>query len=490
MQLSTQSLASLAGDIAVPDYDRAVISPGIAHIGVGNFHRAHEALVIDRLLRTGRAQDWGIVGIALLPSDEVLTRSLQVQEGLYTLVEKHADGTWDYRVIGSILDVLFAPDGADAVIEALADPRIRIVSLTITEGGYNFDRLTGEFMFETPAVARDLERSNPPATVFGVVTEALARRRARDIPSFTVMSCDNIQHNGDVAKAMFIAFAKAWDADLGEWIENNVSFPNSMVDRITPVTTRADAAVVSEAIGVTDRCPVLCEPFFQWVVEDHFPAGRPEWELADVQVTDDVTPYEKMKLRLLNASHQGLAYFAHLMGYRYVHDAAQDPLIVDFLLAYMNDDATPTLDPVPGVDLAAYKLQLIERFANPEVRDTVARLAAESSDRIPKWLLPVIRERLAQGGDVTLSAAIVASWARYAEGVDEQGEPIDVVDPLKDQLMPIARRQRDEPLAFVENRRIFGDLVDDERFRESYLQALGSLHRDGAKATLQQLMKD
>ena len=490
MQLSTQSLASLAGDIAVPDYDRAAISPGIAHIGVGNFHRAHEALVIDRLLRAGRSEAWGIRGIALLSSDEALARSMQDQDGLYTLIEKHADATWDYRVIGSILDVLFAPDDVDAAIEALADPRIRIVSLTITEGGYNFDRLTGEFMLDTPAVAKDLQRSELPTTVFGVVTEALARRRARDLPAFTVMSCDNIQHNGDVAKMMFAAFAKVWDDDLAEWIEDNVSFPNSMVDRITPVTTAVDAAAVSETIGVTDRCPVLCEPFFQWVVEDNFPSGRPDWELADVQVTGDVTPYEKMKLRLLNASHQGLAYFAHLMGYRYVHDAAQDPLIVDFLLAYMNNDATPTLDPVPGVDLAAYKLQLIERFANPEVKDTVERLAAESSDRIPKWLLPVIRERLAQGGDVMLSAAIVASWARYAEGTDEQGEPIDVVDPLKDELMPIAQRQYDEPLAFIQNRALFGDLVDDPRFVEPYSGTLERLHRDGARDTLRWLLKN
>jgi len=490
VQLSPQSLPLLTGDVAVPDYDRAVISPGIAHIGVGNFHRAHQALVIDRLLRAGRAQDWGIVGIALLPSDEALARSMLNQDGLYTLIEKYADGTWDYRVIGSILDVLFAPDDVNAAIEALADPRIRIVSLTITEGGYNFDRLTGEFMLDTPAVAKDLQRSDLPTTVFGVVTEALARRRARDLPPFTVMSCDNIQHNGDVAKAMFTAFAKVWDADLGKWMEESVSFPNSMVDRITPVTTEADAAAVSEAIGVTDRCPVLCEPFFQWVVEDHFPTGRPEWELADVQVTGDVTPYEKMKLRLLNASHQGLAYFAHLMGYRYVHDAAQDPLIVDFLLAYMNNDATPTLDPVPGVDLVAYKLQLIERFANPEVKDTVARLAAESSDRIPKWLVPVIRERLAQGEDVTLSAAIVASWARYAEGTDEQGNPIDVVDPLKDELMPIAQRQHENPLAFIENRELFGDLVDEPRFVEPYSRTLKRLHRDGARETLRWLLED
>jgi mannitol 2-dehydrogenase len=302
------------------------------------------------------------------------------------------------------------------------------------------------------------------------------------------MSCDNIQHNGDVAKEMFTAFARAKDPELAEWIHDNVAFPNSMVDRITPVTTDEDRRVVSVAIGLDDECPVLCEPFFQWVVEDNFPAGRPTWEKARVQVTSDVSPYEKMKLRLLNASHQGLAYFAHLMGFHYVHDAAQEPRMADFLRRYMDLEATPTLDPVTGVDLDAYKTELIERFANPEVKDTVARLAAESSDRIPKWLLPVVRERLDQGGAVDLSAAIVASWARYAEGIDEHGSPIDVVDPLRDELLPIAQSQRENPLAFLENRSLFGDLVDDERFTIPYLAALEHLHSDGAKATLEWIL--
>ena len=233
---------------------------------------------------------------------------------------------------------------------------------------------------------------------------------------------------------------------------------------------------------------MLCEPFFQWVIEEDFPAGRPEWEQAGVQMTSDVAPYEKMKLRLLNASHQGLAYFASLMGYEYVHDAARDPRIATFLRHYMDREATLTLDPVDGVDLDAYKTELIERFANPEVKDTVARLAAETSDRIPKWLLPVIRGRLLEDGDIRCSAAIVASWARYAEAVGEDGQPIEVVDPLKDQLVPIAQRQREQPLAFIENRELFGDLVDDERFVDPYLQTLQRLHTDGAEATLEWIL--
>lgn len=490
MRLSDSSVAETADIVRRPGYERSSLSPGIAHIGVGNFHRAHQALVIDDLAAVGLASDWGILGIAMLPSDEPLARGMQKQDGLYTLVEKHADGTWDYRIIGSIRDVVFAPDDPEAAMQALTDPRIRIVSLTITEGGYNFDRLTGEFMLDTPAVAADVSSDEPPSTVFGLVCAALEARRDRGIPAFTVMSCDNIQHNGDVAKEMFTAFARARNPELAEWIHDNVAFPNSMVDRITPVTTDEDRGVVSVAIGLDDECPVLCEPFFQWVVEDNFPAGRPPWEQARVQVTSDVSPYEKMKLRLLNASHQGLAYFAYLMGYRYVHDAARDPLMAKFLRRYMDEEATPTLDPLVGVDLEAYKAELIERFANPEVKDTVARLAAESSDRIPKWLLPVVRGRLEQGGTVDLSAAIVASWARYAEGVDEHGEFIDVVDPLREELIPIARSQAVNPLAFIENRSLFGDLVDDERFRGPYLEALERLHQEGARITLEWLMKE
>ena len=489
-QLRDATVTSVAAAVRKPRYDRAAVTPGIVHIGVGNFHRAHQALVVDRLLEQGSALDWGIRGVALLPSDEPLARRMQQQDCLYTLVEKRADGTWDYRVIGSILDVLWAPDDPASVIEALADPRIRIVSLTITEGGYNVDRLTGEFIADSPAVVADLAPGAVPTTVFGVIVEALRRRRAAGTPAFTVLSCDNIQHNGDVARRMFLAFARLRDADMADWMEQQVAFPNSMVDRITPVTTPADVAAVSEALGVQDECPVVCEPFFQWVVEENFPAGRPPWEDAGVQVTRDVTPYEKMKLRLLNASHQGLCYFSRLAGYEYVHDAMTWPELRTFLRRFMDDEQTPTLDPVPGVDLDAYKAELIERFSNPQVRDTVARLCAESSDRIPKWLLPAVRDRLAQDGDVRLAAAIVASWARYAEAVDESGVPIEVVDPLRDELVPIAQRQKNDPTAFLDNRRLFGDMVEDPRFRDPYLAALDRLHSRGSRETVAWLLSN
>jgi mannitol 2-dehydrogenase len=265
-----------------------------------------------------------------------------------------------------------------------------------------------------------------------------------------------------------------------------------MVDRITPVTAEEDRQRLAEDYGVEDRWPVVCEPFTQWVLEDSFAGGaegRPPWQEAGVQLVDDVEPYELMKLRLLNASHQALCYPGYLAGYRYAHEVCADPTFVKYLLNYMDREATPTLQPVPGIDLEAYKHQLIERFANAAVRDTLARLCAESSDRIPKWLVPVIRENLASDGPVEISAAIVASWARYAEGKDEQGAPITIVDQRKEQVMAAAARQLDgDPLAFVRDRDLFGDLADHRAFTEPYLRALESFHERGARATIESLV--
>jgi mannitol 2-dehydrogenase len=301
------------------------------------------------------------------------------------------------------------------------------------------------------------------------------------------MSCDNLPGNGDVAKKMIVAFARLKDAELGTWIEEHVAFPNGMVDRITPVTSPEDVAALAEQFGVEDAWPVVCEPFTQWVLEDHFPTGRPPFEDVGVQVVEDVVPYELMKLRLLNASHQALCYLGHLAGYRYAHEVAQDPLFAEFLLGYMAEEGSPTLPEVPGVDLGVYRRQLIERFANPEVRDTLARLCAESSDRIPKWLVPVIQRNLETGGRFERSALVVASWARYAEGVDESGEPIEVVDRHREKVMAAARRYEEDELAFLRDRDFFGGLVDSEPFTTAYTAFLKSLHDNGARVTLEDL---
>lgn len=488
-QLSAATLKDAAPGVSVPRYNRGDLKTGIVHFGVGGFHRAHMAMTVDRLLNAGLAKDWAICGVGLLEFDRKLRDVFAEQDCLYTLVLKHPDGHRETSIIGSIIEYIFAPDNPQALLEKLASPDTKIVSLTITEGGYNFDRVTGEFMPGTPAIAADLAPGATPSTAFGYIVEGLRLRRERGLAPFTVQSCDNIQGNGDVAKNMFVAFAKLKDAELGAWVDENVHFPNSMVDRITPVTAPEDIVEAEKITGLQDKWPVVAEPFFQWVIDDEFSLGRPPYEEADVQMVEDVMPYELMKLRLLNASHQGLTYFGYLSGYRYAHEATGDPAISNFLLKYMEYEATPTLLPVPGVDLDDYRKTLIARFSNPEVKDTLARLCAESSDRIPKWLVPVIHERLAQGGDVTLSAAIVASWARYAEGVDEQGQPINVVDPLKDELVPIAKSQREHPLAFVENRQLFGNLVDNQNFTKPYLAALNSLFEVGAHATVEALSK-
>ncbi len=489
-KLDQGALASLPKGVAGPAYDRAQVTAGIVHFGVGGFHRAHEAMYLDALMNDGKAQDWGIVGVGTMPQDARMRDVLDAQDGLYTLVVKHPDGRREPRVIGSILRYLLASDDPSAVLEQMRAPSTRIVSLTITEGGYLFHPSTGEFDSSAPLIQPDLAEGATPSTPFGFIVEALRLRREAGTAPFTVMSCDNIPGNGDVAKRMITAFARLKDRELASWVESSVRFPNSMVDRITPVTAPEDIDALREESGLEDAWPVVYEPYTQWVLEESFeggPAGRPPFEDVGAQLVPDVEPYELMKLRLLNASHQALCYLGYLSGYRYAHEVCRDPLFVDFLLGYMEREATPTLHEVPGVDLDAYRHQLIERFANPEVRDTLARLCAESSDRIPKWLVPVIRTNLKQGGEIERSALVVAAWARYAEGTDEHGQPIEVVDQLKERVMAAAARQQEEPLAFIEDEQLFADLATNERFTQAYRRWLDSLHAVGARATVERL---
>jgi mannitol 2-dehydrogenase len=489
-KLNSTTLSAIAETVPGPQYDRSQLSCGIVHFGVGGFHRGHQAFYLDALMNQGKALDWGICGVGVMPSDQRMRDVLVSQDFLYTLVLKHADGTREPRVIGSIIDYLYAPDDPEAVIAKMAAASTRIVSLTVTEGGYNFDQVTGEFIASNPDVVSDLAPGALPRTVFGFVTEALRRRRENGIPPFVVVSCDNIQGNGHAAKKSFVSYARLKDRELADWIESSVRFPNSMVDRITPGTTDADRSEVLERYGFEDGWPVVAEPFVQWVLEDEFDGVRPPYEDAGVQLVDDVEPYELMKLRLLNASHQGIAYFGYLAGYRLVHEAAQDPLIARFLLDYMDFEATPTLRPLPGIDLDLYKRTLIERFSNGEVRDTIARLCLEASDRIPKWLVPVVKQQLQTGGEIRRSAAIIASWARYAEGIDEHGAPIEVVDNAKQLVLDAAARQAEDPLAFVRVEAFFGDLALSPRFASAYTSALASLHEHGARATLEALVAD
>jgi mannitol 2-dehydrogenase len=470
--------------VAVPSYDREQVTVGIVHFGIGGFHRTHQAVYLDRLMNAGGALDWGICGVGVMPPDREMADDLTKQDGLYTVVIKHPDGRLEPRIVGSIVEALYAPDDPERVLAALIAPETRIVSLTITEGGYNYNQVTGEFDVDAPAIVAERQPGAAPTTVFGYIVTALKQRRARGIAPFTVMSCDNIQANGDTARRMFGAYAALIDPELATWIAANVRFPNSMVDRITPATTEGDRAELRTRFDIEDRRPVVCEPFSQWVLEDNFTLGRPALERAGVQVVTDVEPYELMKLRLLNASHQALAYLGYLAGHRYVHEVLAEPRFVAHVRAYMDREASPTLLPVPGIDLDAYKSELIERFSNPAIRDTVSRLCAESSDRIPKWVLPVLRHNLSTGGEITRTVATVASWARYAEGVDEAGEPIEISDRLAGTTTALARQYPEQPLALLSLTELFGDLGLDERFTNRYAAILDRLHAVGSYRTL------
>jgi mannitol 2-dehydrogenase len=487
VRLSAATIDDIAGRVAVPGYDRAGLQVGIVHFGGGAFHRSHQAMYLDRLLAAGQARDWAICAVDVLETDRHKRASFRSQDGLYTLLVKQPDGTIAPQVIGSIVEYLFAPDDPAAVLARLTDPHTRIVTLTITEGGYNLAHASGEFDTANPAVQRDLVPGAVPSTVFGFIVAALRLRRASGVPPFTVVSCDNVEANGTVARSALGAFADLAEPGLGDWLREAVAFPNSMVDRITPVATAADADRLAAEFGVADAWPVVCEPYVQWVLEDDFPAGRPRWQDCGVQLVTDVRPYELMKLRLLNAGHQALAYPAALAGYRYVHEAVTDPVIAAFVQDYLQLEARPTVPDVPGVDLDDYIAQLLARFANPAIRDTLARLCAGGSDKIPKWVLPVLRQNLAAGRPVTLAATLIASWARYVEGTDEDGRPLDIVDALRDEITARARQQWVDRLSFVANEPVFGDLAGQPAFTEPYVRALDLLHRLGARQTLAQV---
>lgn len=485
--LGTSTLSQISDGVKVPLYDRSKLTPGIFHFGVGGFHRAHQALIMDNLFSMGLAHDWAICGVGVLPQDQRMRDVMKEQGGLYTLVEKETSGQLNYRVIGSIVEYLFAPDDVNVVIERLTKPEARIVSLTITEGGYNINPATGEFDLST--VEEDLKNPRQPKTVFGIVIEALRRRQERGLNGFTVMSCDNLQENGSIARRAFLGFAKAIDPKLAEWVSDNVTFPSSMVDRITPVTTDSDRSITSEKLKMTDSWPVVCEPFIQWVLEDSFVAGRPPFEKSVVQLVADVEPYELMKLRLINAGHQAIAYFGLLLGYELVHDITQYELMVKFLHAYMDREATSTLKPVAGINLDEYKAQIVKRFQNPNVRDTLARLAFDGSDRILKFVMPVITDRLADGKSIWLSTAIVVSFARYLNGVDENGKPIEIIDRAKEKLAVLAQSLQSDSSVILGEHELLGETVSNQVFVNTFKEIYDKLSKDGSKKTLEWLIE-
>ena len=494
---TTPALSTLA-----PAYDRSAITTGIVHIGVGGFHRAHQAMYIDRLMREGLKSgapgstgsgapgtclDWGICGVGLLPGDARMRDALASQNHTYTLTLKHPDGHHESTVIGSIHDYLFAPDDPEAVLRLMAAPATRIVSLTVTEGGYNIDDATGAFRTESDGARHDAAHPHEPSSAFGYIVEALRRRREAGIVPFTVMSCDNLPGNGRIARTAVVSQAAMSDPELAGWIEEHVAFPNCMVDRITPQTTPEDIAELRSDLGIQDAWPVVCEPFTQWVLEDDFPAGRPPFERVGVQMVEDVVPYELMKLRLLNASHQGLGHWGRLLGMTYGHEAAGDADVAAWVRAFLEREALPRLLPVPGIDLAEYVDTLFERFTNASIADTLERLAFFGPSGMPKFVLPTVRDNLAAGGSIRLGAALCAAWSLGVLGTDENGRPIPRVDDLR----PLAERQEaGDETAFIADEEIFGDLAENERFRTTYLEELAALRSQGARARMRALVAD
>jgi fructuronate reductase len=484
LRLSNANLARLTGQIGRPAYDRSGIRPGIVHLGIGAFHRAHQAVVIDDLLARG-ASDWGIVGASLRSTD---TRdALAPQDCLYTFAVRSGAGT-EHRIIGSVLETLVAPANPAALIARMADPATRIVSLTVTEKGYCHTPQTGELDAHHPDIVHDLQHPDAPRSAPGFIVAALARRRAAGAAPFTALSCDNLAANGHTAKRIVTQFAALRSRELAKWIEDEVAFPSTMVDRIVPETTEADRASVASALGMIDAWPVVTEPFTQWIVEDRFPAGRPDLAAAGVQLVSDVTPFEHMKLRLLNASHSALAYLGYLAGYGTIAATMTDDCFVAFARQVM-DDAAPTLEMPAGTDLAAYSASLLQRFSNPALHHRTWQIAMDGSQKLPQRLLGAMQDRLRLGLPIDTHALAVAGWMRYVTAMDETGRAIDVRDPIATKLKTIADSagpvaERLAP-ALLEISSIFGTLGSDPRMRSAVTRALAKLYEVGARQAVQ-----
>lgn len=479
MKLNQANISKVNDQVARPSYDRHKLKNGIVHIGVGGFHRSHQAYYLHQLLEKQNATDWAICGVGLREADRNMAETMQQQDCLYTLVTQHPDGKVNNEIIGSITEYLLAVDNPQEVIDKMAHPNTKIVSLTITEGGYNFNPITGAFNFENPAVQYELNHPNEPKTIYGFLTAALRERRKKELPPFTILSCDNIQHNGDVARKMILAFTKKQDADLAAWIAREVSFPNTMVDRITPVTTAATIDYLKAKFDINDSWPVICEPFIQWVIEDDFSNGRPPLEKLGVQFVPDVSPYEKMKIRLLNAGHSVLGILGAIHGYPTIDTCMEDAVFAEFMRQFMDKEATPILGDIQGIDLGKYKDSLEERFANPNIKDSVSRICSESSAKLPKFLIPTLRENLEQAGSIKYATFILAAWCYYSDkGIDENGKPIEIIDEQKETLNQMAKSTEHNVTAFLELSEIFGDLIENERFSELYTSMVRSIYKE------------
>ena len=484
VRLSEETLSHHAGRVEVPTYDRGALAPAVMHLSVGSFHRSHQAMYFDDLAQHGITTDWGITGVGLHRPQ--MREVLAAQDGLYTVVARSAAAD-TARVVGSIARYLYAPQDGAVVLDALSHPTTKLVTLTIPGGGYSMNA-DGDFDARQPEIEADLAAPGAPTGALGHLVEALDRRRRAGVKPFTVLSCDNVPGNGELTRSALVGFASRRDKGLARWIEERVAFPSSMVDRIAAKTTIADREFVEQRFGVADRWPVITEPFSQWVIEDVFCNGRPPLDQVGVQFVDDVRPYALLKTRLLNASHCALGHLGGLAGYRRTDQVMADPVFWEYVTRLMDQEVSPLLPRVPGVDLDAYKRTLLERLANPMIGDELSRLRRNASSKIPTHVLSSIVEARTQGRPHPLLTLAVAGWCRQLRGAGARGRRVAVDDPLADVLQPLAAAAGTDPRPLMAVRSVFGSLGRDAGFASEVEDALEAVDRRGARGAVASLL--
>ena len=482
-RLSNATLPDLAKSVRIPTYDRSKLTPGIVHIGLGNFHRAHQAWYLHRLFEEGINQDWAIVGAGVRPYDAAQREKLLAQDCLTTLIELDPSGK-SAEVIGSMIDYLPIEEGNGALIGRMADPAIRIVALTVTEGGYYIDPVSNGFDADHPDIRHDAANPEVPRTAFGAMIAALKRRRESGAGPFTGQSCDNLQGNGKILRQTVVSLARLQDPELADWIDAECSFPDSMVDCIVPATGAKEIALAKE-FGIDDTTPVTHENFRQWVIEDAFCAGRPDWDRAGATFTDRVHDFEAMKIRILNAGHQVIANPGEVLSVETIAGCMAHPLIRALFLKVEREEIVPHVHAVPGMTPEAYADLIDRRFSNAEILDTTRRVAFDGSSRHTGFLLPILRDGLAAGTPIEGLALVEAAWARMCEGTREDGSRIEPNDPLWDMLTVAAQQARNRPRAWLEQRQFYGDLAEQQRFADAFERWLGMIWADGLEASIQ-----
>lgn len=486
-RLNNQSIADLPKDVALPNYNRSQLKAGIVHLGIGAFHRAHQAFYTEAVLNKFGGH-WGIIGSSLRSAS--VREQLAPQDCLYTLVERSGDGE-KLQLIGAVIDTLVGPENPAALVATMADPDIKIVSLTITEKGYCHDPATGNLNLNHPDIIHDLAHLDKPVSAIGFLVAALQQRFNNQQKAFTLLSCDNLPNNGEVLEKVVLQFAEKISLELAQWIKANATFPCTMIDRIVPATTDDDRREIEARLGVRDEGMVVCEPFSQWVVEDKFADGRPEWETVGVLLVDDVRVFEKIKLRLLNGAHSTMAYTGYLSGFDYISEVMEQPAFVNLVKTYMAREAGETIVAPSGFDIEAYKQQLRERFSNKALKHRTWQIAMDGSQKLPQRLLETLREQLNGNGHIDILCLGVAAWIRYVSGVDEKGAVIEVSDPLAKELRAACDANQRNPAAIVNAvvsiQKVFGtDLIHEERFVSTTTVWLEQFYAKGVLATIQE----